>query len=496
VSRSLRIAWRAAIGVAAFVVVLASAAFAINAFDEKLSARTEALLRPFPNPYRADENAFLLLLGIDAPTSESVVAAGEVKVEEFEHEALLLVTDPTAALAQLKARVESPDPRRLKVKAPDHFCEGALESVWDTFATRRSEVLAIVADNRELLARYATLRRARGYYDTAAPRVTSAVAFLPSGLHCLFLANTAVGLRADGIAARRAALVELGDDVRLWQAVVIGDGVIASKAIAARMLRSDFLLLADAVAAAPLARTAGSLSDLEDAVLGTPDQWNIARAFARQLRGSAVMFSDIDAQTAAARLRPPHDDRGWWQRATDRLANQFWKPNSTLNLEAMQTEQAMVLASTDPAGWGAALERYGDWCEHELGPSEPFFWLSPVAWLARRSRSAPLGFAYNPAGHAHVASMAPYDARWVRFIADSVAVQRAARLSLEIRRAGVASEAVPQFLREHPAWSTHPIGAVPFTWDAAAGTITARPAADISPSRRMWIRISPQPSSG
>ena len=67
----------------ALACVLFLGALLVNARDEALTPEVHALLTPPPNPYGDQDNAYVALQGFDAPPAESVIAAGEARIEHY-----------------------------------------------------------------------------------------------------------------------------------------------------------------------------------------------------------------------------------------------------------------------------------------------------------------------------------------------------------------------------------------------------------------------------
>jgi hypothetical protein len=78
---------------------------------------------------------------------------------------------------------------------------------------------------------------------------------------------------------------------------------------------------------------------------------------------------------------------------------------------------------------------------------------------------------------------------WVRTISDAVAVQRAVRMGIEVRRMRTPTAAVPDLMRQHPEWSVHPGSGKPIEWDAAGGALTIRPAGPWSDPKRRRLSV-------
>jgi hypothetical protein len=123
--------------------------------------------------------------------------------------------------------------------------------VWSEALEHREQVEKLLSDNRELYERYLALQDLRGYHDTARPSI-----FLPSGWDIglvgqtrkLFLAELVLRMRGGAPNEQRAALADLGKDMRLWRIVLTGEGTMISTMVAVAYLQADYLVLADMIA--------------------------------------------------------------------------------------------------------------------------------------------------------------------------------------------------------------------------------------------------------
>jgi hypothetical protein len=81
--RVLRRIWRITRWPLAVLVVLVISPFAINAFDDRLTPLAQEMLKSPDNPFRDDQNLYVLLAGLDAPAGESVLERGQRNIREF-----------------------------------------------------------------------------------------------------------------------------------------------------------------------------------------------------------------------------------------------------------------------------------------------------------------------------------------------------------------------------------------------------------------------------
>jgi hypothetical protein len=486
-TRLIRIGGKTLLALGALLLSFAAVVFAINARDEQLSPQAVALLEPPPNPLAAEDNAYLWLIGSGAPEGASPVAAGEARVTGEIRLFALIRSDPEAANGLIRQEMAAISAGS-KVKAPEHFCADGVERIWETLSTRRAEVVALLAANRELMDRYAASKRARGYFDVNPASVSGLVPFLSSGTRCLFLADIATRLRAGTAGERRKALAELSEDTRLWQSILTADTEIGSTMVAANALRANFFLVADFVAASLDA--VGTEDTLEDAelALGSTSAWSIGPAFARQFRQFAdIVRWQVPCEQPGTQLPKMCAEVSWWQRLSGRVSAHFYKRNATINLAAERDRRLAELAATVTSTLPAGIDAYVRWSDDALGPGNDLSWSGSIGWLIERARRKPFGFAYNPFGAVLVNNSSEPGVGWVRTISDAVAVQRAVRMGIEIRRMHTPPAAVPDLMRQHPEWSMHPGTGKPIDWDQAGGALTIKPASHWSgPERRRF----------
>ena len=83
--------------VATIFVLLFLAALLVNRHDEPLAPEARALLTPPQNSYQPADNIYVALLGLDAPPAESVIAAGEAQLQDYNRAIDAAARDPAAA---------------------------------------------------------------------------------------------------------------------------------------------------------------------------------------------------------------------------------------------------------------------------------------------------------------------------------------------------------------------------------------------------------------
>src|SRR5215475_2314644 len=260
-------------GLVGLALVLFAIAFAINIPDEALSGAARALLVAPPNPYRAEDNAYLALAGLDAPAGVAPIEAGQVRIEHYNRQLAFVERDPTPENVE---NLKLPDPHRLEFAGEFEFAQ-PLDSYWDDIPQHQADVEARLADNLELYQRYLALQHTHGYYETALPSPLTPVYYVPTNLRTLFLAEVVLRLRGHDAHRQQEALADLEADVQLWKSVLTGQGALISKMLAIAYLHWDELLLADMIADphAPVPEAADDAARI--APLFALDDWDISR---------------------------------------------------------------------------------------------------------------------------------------------------------------------------------------------------------------------------
>src|SRR6516225_10380829 len=229
----------------ALACVLFLGALLVNARDEALTPEVRALLTSPPNPYGDQDNAYVALQGFDAPPAESVIAAGEARIEHYNRNIDAALRDSSAvSLEGLAAK----DAHRLAFKGDVSFIRPLESSVWNEAPQYDQQIEALLQDNHELLERYLDLILLRGYYETARPSALTPYPAAPNEVRRLFLAQLALQMRARSRLQRQLALAELEGDIQLWRRVLTGEGTLLWKMLAIAFLQSDYLLLGDLIA--------------------------------------------------------------------------------------------------------------------------------------------------------------------------------------------------------------------------------------------------------
>jgi hypothetical protein len=443
---------------AGLVCVLFVIALLVNARDEALAPATRALLSQPANPYIAADNIYVALQGFDAPLAESVIAAGEARIGQYNRSLDAALRDPSQAnLDSLTLK----DAYRLRFKGDISFIRPLESSVWNEAPQHEQQITTLLADNHELMERYLSLMPLRGYYETARPSGLAPSPVPPNEVRRLFLAQLALQMRARSRSARQLALAELEADIGLWRRVLTGEGTLLWKMLSIAFLQSDYLLLGDLIADGDIdLAPREEYAELLVPLFGTAD-FDLGRAFAAEFR----------IQVAALRgpeVQPHRGAHGWLEEAGSRLTEHFLKPNATVNLLATDTLRWMAVAA-DPAKAGPAPE-------------------SAAGWL--------LPMSYNPLGKVLGAAVTQPYRRYPPRAWDEAALQRLVRAGYEIRQRRLAPADLTAFLQVHPQWSTHPVDGRPFLWEARTGELRVQTVSQHPPGWRFSIRIWRAPPAG
>jgi hypothetical protein len=434
-------------------------ALLVNGHDEALIPEVRALLTAPPNPYRDQDNIYVALQGFDAPPAESVIAAGEARIEHYNRNIDAALRDsPAVSLEGLAAK----DAHRLAFRGDVSFIRPLESSVWNEAPQYEQRIEALRHDNYELIERYLDLILLRGYYETARPSALMPYPAAPNEVHRLFLAQLALQMRARRPVERQLGLAELELDIRLWRRVLTGEGTLRWKMLAIAFLQSDYLLLADLIADPDVElaldeKYADSLVPLFDA-----GDFDLGRAFAAEFR---VQIATLRSPDSAAR----RGAQGWLARAGSRISDHFLKLHATENLLATQTRRWMAAAS-DPAKF------------YRMNPGsaggsteQPRVWLLPLT--------------YNPLGKLLTAVVTQPYRHYPPRAWDEAALQRLVRAAYEIRMRRVAAADLAAFLQAHPQWSTHPADGRPFLWDAVTGELRVQTLSQYPPGWRFGVRL-------
>ena len=448
----------------AFVVLFVLACFILNSFDVPLSPQAKGLLTPPPNPYPPDENIYLAMAGLEGGAERPIIEMGQERIEAYNRALDSILLNPESALELNKKW----DAARLKVAGKvEELGHPRSSSIWTTTKTHRQDIAALLASNETLYQRYLSLHRLRGYYETARPSFMSPVITLPQSLRTLFLADIANRIQTGTPQQQREALNDLQEDLHLWRTVIKGDGTLISKMLSLAFLHTDVILLADLITdpTTDLKSLEGALDpvalpfDLKD--------YRIGNTFAAEFRGTDSVYKMI---TAPNELTGSMASSNWLKRIGNAFQAHFFKPNATENLGAAIAAQRISLGNSEPGQFYVNLEAYREW----LVQNEPR--LSPA-------------LLYDPIGKILVKSAASHNDSYYLRAYDVSAYQRLVYLAYQLKRQHIATADVEAVMRAHPEWSTHPVDAKPFRWNAETAELAVNTLGEHSKDQRFGVTL-------
>jgi hypothetical protein len=270
----------------------------------------------------------------------------------------------------------------------------------------------------------------------------------PQSLRTLLLADVANRIQTGNVEQQHDALNDLQQDMRLWRAMLKGDGTLISKMLSVAYLHSDMILIADLITDS--STDLKSLEDILDPILlpFNPQDFAIGNAFAAEFRASAPAYQTISAgneMTYVAHL-------GGWSRLWNAFQAHFFKINATENTNAEIAARWVEVGNSPPSLFNQARQ-----AQHE--------------WLEKAQPHLAPNYVYNPIGKILISIAAQrYDDYSLRAY-DVAAYQRLVYLVFQLKRQHIAAADVAAFMTAHPEWSKHPVDGKPFPWNAVSGEI-------------------------
>lgn len=444
---------------------------AVNAFDEDPSSETRALLVAPPNPYTPEQNLYLALLGFEAPQGTSSLAVAQERIARYESGIVAALKDP--ASEDLYSQITWQERDSLKFQGKVDFCQPLTGSCVTEVGQHKAEIERLLKINRELLHRYSNLHKLPGYYDTATPSIYFLTALVPPPVRQLYLANIALLLKTGTRSQQQAALASLREDIGTWRTVLIGSGSLVSKMIAIASLQSDYVVLADIIAADRFDVAGSSRPILAALDVVKEDDWKIGSSYAYEFRLSGYMWDQLRIQSSLRLPESSSEGGGWWRRFIDQVPTPGLKINATQNLQAEEAAQFKLLGDAAPGAFFAARDAHRKW----------------------RARNVDLGLhsIYNPAGKVLIGVASPFEGYVLR-ARDGEAFLRLVRLSYEIRTRNIRDELIPSFMQQHPEWATHPIDGSTFVWNRERREIAVQTLGKQPKGRRFYVPVgSPAP---
>jgi hypothetical protein len=453
--RTIRLALKAVLGIAAVAVLCFLALVAINAVDEDLSADAQALLAPPPMGRIEDGNGFIAFLGIAAPRDQDQMEWGRKAAAAY------------AAQAQ-SGFVQSPEWKEATRAHLGRSARGDALMPWctpearDCLAEAKRDRAAVAklleaGDNALLLARYRKARAGATFADLYVG--ANVAADIPSYSSLIYgaslaLADSAARLAAGNVAA---AVAELEREVAFHRRMIAGGRTVITVMVGNRLLARDLLTISELVRSenkriapyrarlAALTRPQASAAALDPALRFEVHAWvDFAHGIRRILR----------------------DNRGWMLRdgVTINLSPVF---NWALSLLALPNQTANLVAAAaklDAAVTGAPAAQF-DAKAREVAAAKAAQLAGP--WYSKLR---------NPVGKENFEDgpdLAVYAAR----MHDLQALERMTSLQIALAERGIAgSAAAAAFVAGEGAKPyADPYTGEPFAFDAAKRLLSFEP---------------------
>jgi len=443
--RALRIAlstikWVAIVGCAGAVIVVL-----VNLRDEDLAPEAQALAE-FHRPAVPDaQNAYLVMVGFDAPAGSDPISAGAKIVKENE---VVARSDPTGATRAAKlgsATAAGPGDGRLPfVGDTAALCDPIDKPCLQPPFEDAEKIRAMAEANAELIARYLALQRMPAYANTSYPDLLQPIA--PAGWNAawrVLLAQAAIDARSG---KDERALAFLAGDMAFWRRVLAEGSGLVDEMIAVRRLTSDLALLSEFfwLPSFDVHTHQALLRQMLTPL--TPAERNAAKMFRREYEWASMLLAANHEEVTRS---------GDLDSLNRQLARLFYKKQASLNQSARLYGGLQALGSHPPADFAVLkgkLDGEARWM------SEP-----GITWL------------YNPIGKTLVGIAIPAYSDFVARVFDLAAYVQLVRAQLEVQLAGLPSDKIPQFLDQAQAEARNPYTNQPFTWDATNRSLSFEP---------------------
>jgi len=443
--RALRIALKTIKWVAVVLLVGAAGVVLVNLRDEDLSPEAKALAAFHPSAVPDEQNAYLALVGFDAPSGIDPIAAGAKIVKEHDAAAR---SDPLGTARAEKMEnapaAEHGDGRLQFVGDMDALCEPISRPCLPAISNDPEKLRAMMSANGELVARYLALQNLPAFANTSVPDPMQP---MPSGgwagARRLLFAQAVVDAKSG---REDRALAFLAADMSLWRRVLAAGSGLIEEMIAVRMLASGLALLSEFIASPDFDVQNHQAILREMLVPLSAAERNSTSMFARESSATAYSLSAMRDEGAQS------DAISWMDRQLIKL---FFKKDASLNEYAILFTRLQALASHGPASFAPQRERMLRDSEARAEPG--------ISWL------------YNPIGKIYVRIAYPSYPDFVARVFDLAAYVQLVRAQLEVRLANLSSSDMPQFLGSAGAETRNPYDDKPFAWNAETRSLSFEP---------------------
>lgn len=438
------------------------AVLAINAFDEDLTPEIAELLKPMASGVPDKDNAYYVLIGLDAPSGVAPYAFGRQWVEkmmaadqraqEMTRADKLKKAEQAMDVEQVARESLRKQPGPVKSEDRKYLCRRAWPQeipCLERVKRNKGEVRRVLDENRELLDRYRLLFKYPTVVEAFVPR--DSFGYLDGSPHLFgspyLLWITHVALEFDN-GNLETAFADLGSDMTLRRALLRGSRQLMTKSVALTLLETDISLLAEMVVAKPAA--ARQFNEQIDTMLVplTADElsWKPLEKGEFTL-GRSIFVQDPDSPSE-------------W------LLEPFFKRNATVNRLY--------------AAWKTVYE----WNEFSADQDEAM--RQRVAQANRRLQFPYWTFAYNPVGKWYLSNndfddLIPHFERCYDF----EGLRRLVALAALIARVG--RDNIPGLIEKSDKRLSDPYTGKPMKWDADRKQIYFEPRSNLWLSQKQPI---------
>lgn len=425
-------------GVAAIALILVVA----NWSDEPLRPEVAALQRfTAPEADAMQRNGYFLMLGLDAPPTESAQAAGlrRFATGVSDYRTFLQTGDLGSSTVDEVPSIRSVGNRALRCGAEQPNCLRHYLAHTDTAASELQRLAP-------LMARYRALDAFPGYEEIVLPTPLFPSPPYPG----VTTAAELVGIEATHLlhsGQTAPALALLADNRQRLQRLLEGSRTVIGALVATAAIHRQQRLVGDILGDHP--DVARRYPDMAKAAAGEASL-SLSAALAGEMRWSVALHATM-AQTLQAALPPAPNllqkMEAFLRRAWTRWA---YLPQQTANLSYERWREIVALAHLPASDWTQATQDFDARAGHTLG------------WSL-----GGLLYPRNPAGKIMASFVSPeVYLSYLQRTQDVEAHRRLLLLQLAAIQQGVKPEQMPAWLAHSPPELRDPYTGQPMGWDA------------------------------
>ncbi len=429
------------------VVSLAVISIAINCYDPPLDPAAAAAFQPVV-PVSDEDNLYLALQGLNAPEQSSITAYAKTRNTEY----LKYIQQ----MMQRPADTEPPpfvEQHALKQQIDSSWCKGlGAAGFWD--AAQSAALRNNGFKDAVILQRYWQLSDFRGFAVPTEPVIQ--VPWVLRDARCAFAANLVGGLSSQKADERAAAMRLLRTDITFWRHLQHADADFAIIMSSLQSLGQDWALLADALARIPGLAAEADAAASDGFAWSKDSDWSTGNGYRWEARRLAGVLREIPLTQPLSLY--------------DRIGLHFFKLNASINQLYEVYHRFSEAADARPREMEPRFKKAQDWsAEHSLG-------IGPR-------------MLYNPLGRAMTSLAFGWEQSYQWRAMDVAALERLTHLSYEIHLRRVPVEAVPAWIGSHPELGSHPVSAIPFSFDPVTTELAFVPVEKANHHGRTQIRL-------